>query len=90
MNHSTHGGSRKRLVMALTVALWVFGTAAYAYIYVSSRVGLLDAVGYEADWSWQLFFFSLARLPLLILVLGVLLYVEHLFWSHGTPSHRAA
>jgi hypothetical protein len=90
MNHSTHSGSPKRLVMALTVARWAVVTAAYAYIYVTSRVGLPGAVGYETDWSWQLFFFSLVRLPLLILVLGALLYVEHLFWSRGTPSHRAA
>ncbi len=90
MNHSTHNRSPKRWVMAWTIAGWAFGTAAYAYIYVTSRVALPDAVGYEADWSWQLFFFSLVRLPLLILVLGALLYIEHLLWSRGRSSHRAA
>ena len=80
----------KRWVMASTIALWVCGTAAYAYIYVTSRVSLPGAVGYETDWSWQLFFFSLVRLPLLILLLGACLYAEHWLWSRGRPSHRAA
>jgi hypothetical protein len=76
--------------MAWTIALWAFGTGVYAYIYVVSRLALPDAVGYETDWSWQLFFFSLVRLPLLILVLGALLYVEHRLFSRGSPSPRAA
>jgi hypothetical protein len=55
MNHSTHGRSPKRGVMAWTIALWAFGTATYAYIYITPGVALPDAVGYEADWSRQLF-----------------------------------
>jgi hypothetical protein len=76
--------------MAWTIAVRAFGTGVYAYIYVGSRLALPDAVGYETDWSWQLFFFSLVRLPLLILVLGALLYVEHRLLSRGRSSHRAA
>lgn len=87
MNKNT---TSKRWVMAWTIALWAFGTGIYAYIYVASRLALPGAVGYETDWSWQLFFFSLVRLPLLILVLGALLYAEHRFLSPGRPSHRAA
>ena len=74
--------------MIWTITVWVFATAAYAYVYVTTHA-LPDAVGYERDWSWQLFFFSLVRLPFLILVLGALLYVEHRLWSRGRPPHRA-
>ncbi len=90
MDDGTGIRSPKRLVMVWTIGLWALGTAVYAYIYVTSRVALPGAVGYEADWSWQLFFFSLVRLPLLMLALGALLYAEHLLWSRGRQSDRAA
>jgi hypothetical protein len=78
--------SREWWVMAWTIAAWTSGTVTSAYVYVTSRVELPDAAGYETDWSWQLFFFSLVRLPVLILVLGALRYVEHRLWSReGHP-----
>lgn len=89
MNHAD-GGTPKRSMMAWIIVIWVLATAAYAYLYVTTRVALPDAVGYEADWSWQLFFFALVRLPILILILGALLYVEHRLWSGKRPFHRAA
>jgi hypothetical protein len=76
--------------MAWTIALWALGTAAYAYTYVTSRVALPGGIGYEADWSWQLFFFSLVRLPPLTLVLGILLYVEHPLWPRERRFPHAA
>jgi hypothetical protein len=84
------GGRPKRWIMIWTIILWTLATSAYAYVYVTSRVGVPDAVGYEKDWSWQLFSFSLARLAVLILVLGALLYVAHRLWSFGGPFHGAA
>lgn len=88
MNHAD-GGSPKRMMVG-TVIVWALATSAYAYVYVTSSVALPEAVGYETDWSWQLFFFALVRLPFLILVLGALLYVEYRLWSHRRTSHRAA
>ena len=90
MNHSATGGISKRWVMAWTVALWALGTLVYAYINVASGMALPDAVGYDRGWSWQLFFFALVRLPILILVLGALLCLETLLWSRRRPSSRAA
>src|SRR5438094_496765 len=48
-----------------TCAVWAVAVAVYAYVYVSSRISLPGAEGYERLWSWQLFFFAIARLPLL-------------------------
>ena len=64
MNERPQSSIPTRWIMAWTIVLWALGTSVYAYIYVTSRVRLPDAVGYEADWSWQLFFFSLVRLPI--------------------------
>jgi len=76
--------SQQGRVMAWTTAIWLLTTSAYAFIYVARNVALPEAAGYEADWSWQLFFFSLVRLPLLVLALGVLLLLEHLHFRNGT------
>ncbi|OLC13323.1 MAG: hypothetical protein AUH29_13485 [Candidatus Rokubacteria bacterium 13_1_40CM_69_27] len=76
--------------MVWTTLLWLFGTVAYAYTYILHRVSLPDAVGYEADWSWQLFFFSLVRLPLLIAGLVAVLCLERVLWSRWGAASRAA
>jgi heme/copper-type cytochrome/quinol oxidase subunit 2 len=90
MNERPQSSIPTRWIMAWTIVLWALGTSVYAYIYVTSRVRLPDAVGYEADWSWQLFFFSFVRLPIFIPVLGALLYVEYLLRSRVEPPHRTA
>ena len=38
MDKNADSNRRKRLVMVGTIVLWVFGTLAYAYTYVASRV----------------------------------------------------
>jgi hypothetical protein len=76
--------------MVWTVVVWLFGSAGYAYAYIVSRVNLPGAVGYEADWSWQLFFFGLVRLPFLMAGLVVVLCLEHILWSRGRGARRAA
>jgi hypothetical protein len=70
-----------------TIILWAFAAVAYAHVYIVSRIGLPDALGYEADWSWQLFFFALIRVPLLVIGLVVALYLEHVLWP-VTGHHR--
>jgi len=62
--------------MVATVGLWLAVTGVYAYRYAIRRVSLPDAVGYERAWDWQLFFFAITRLPLLVLLLAVVLWLE--------------
>jgi hypothetical protein len=81
-----HDGRGKRRLIVWTIILWVFGAVAYAHVYVVSRISLPDALGYDADWSWQLFFFALVRAPLLIVGLVVALYLEHVLWP--TAGHH--
>lgn len=66
-------------VASRTVAVWLGGTGLYAFYYVQSRLKLPGLVGYEAEWDWQLLFFGLVRLPWLLLVLAVVVWVEYKF-----------
>jgi hypothetical protein len=80
-------GLTKRLAFTLTALLWLLATAAYAFIYVNARIHLPGAEGYETQWDWQLFFFSITRLPFLVLALALALYIEERkFRSLGFPS----
>ena len=62
--------------MLVTIALWLCFTLTLAWWYVTSRVSLSSAFGYEREWDWQLFFFAITRLPGLILFLAVVLWLE--------------
>lgn len=42
----------------------------------SERISLDEAVGYEKEWDWQLFFFSITRLPVLVGGLCLALWLE--------------
>jgi hypothetical protein len=68
---------RRATVMALTFIAWLVGSSVYAYWYVMARIAAPDAVGYEQAWDWQLFFFCIARLPLLLILLFALLWAEY-------------
>jgi hypothetical protein len=37
-------------------------------------VSLPDAEGYEADWTWQLFFFAITRLPIALIGLFLIMW----------------
>jgi len=60
----------------IEIVVWAVAVAVYAYVYVTSRIALPGAEGYERLWDWQLFFFAIGRLPLLVIVLGVILWLE--------------
>lgn len=55
----------------------------FQYVYVTDRLALPDAVGYEKAWDWQLFFFGLVRLPILVVLLLVVLWIESRVLSEG-------
>jgi hypothetical protein len=57
------------------IGLWLFAMAVYAYVYVTRRTSLPGAEGYEAEGDWQLFFFSITRLPVLLAVLALVLWL---------------
>jgi hypothetical protein len=68
--------SKLKSTVIATLVVWAVVTLSYAYLYVTSRTGLAGAEGYEAEWDWQLFFFAITRLPLLLIVLGIVLWLE--------------
>ncbi len=60
----------------IEIVVWAVAVAGYAYVYVTSRIALRGAEGYERLWDWQLFFFAIGRLPFLVILLGVILWLE--------------
>ena len=62
--------------MILTICLWAMLAIGMAYFYIIDRVSLADATGYEKEWDWQLFFFCITRLPILLAGLGFVLWFE--------------
>lgn len=67
---------RKPIFLGTGLA-WLLAVVIYASLYVRSRLLLPDLQGYEADWSWQLLFFGLTRLPWLVGLLVLTLLAEH-------------
>lgn len=67
---------RRRNALMLVVVLWILATCGYAAFYVQDVLSKGPHYGYEGEWPWQLFFFSLVRLPwLLALLLLALIFV---------------
>jgi len=66
----------RRRIRILIIVVWAILTAGMAYSYVTERIRLDDAVGYEQEWDWQLFFFSVTRLPILVAGLCLALWLE--------------
>jgi|RhiMetdeSRZDD1v2_1073273.scaffolds.fasta_scaffold51859_4 hypothetical protein len=82
--------TRRVLVIVSTAVLWLFATAGYAYLYVAAQMDLTDAVPSGGDWAWQLFFFAIVRLPLLILVLVGAICLEHMALSRSSSGGSTA
>lgn len=59
-----------------TVLVWAACVAIYSFFYVRARLALPGLEGYEAEWSWQLLFFGITRLPWLLAILAVVILVE--------------
>lgn len=72
-----------RNTVAMTLVAWLIGTAAYAFFYVYSQLSLHGLEGYEKDWDWQLLFFGMFRLPLLLIGLAAVIWCEWLCFSNG-------
>ena len=60
----------------MIIVVWAILTAGMVYSYVTERISLDDAVGYEQKWDWQLFLFSVTRLPILVAGLCLALWLE--------------
>jgi hypothetical protein len=60
--------------------LWFVITSISAYAYALHRVTSPDAIpGYETAWDFQLFTFSISRLPLFVVALILVLWLERRF-----------
>jgi len=66
----------KRRVILLTCTVWLLVVCGYASVYVVSHATSAGAEGYEKLWDWQLMFFALTRLPILVVVLLVVVFLE--------------
>lgn len=64
-------------ITVLTIIIWFCITSVYAFFYVKEKLLLPDLVGYEKEWDWQLLFFSLEKLPFLIILLVLILLIEY-------------
>lgn len=67
---------------------WCLITTIYAYFYVTSTLASPNLEGYETEWDWQLLFFSMIRLPWLLLVLVLVIYFE-IQWLKKCPTLRS-
>jgi len=67
---------RKLELILWATLLWLIATCAYAYYYVVTILALpRDYDAYARNWEFQLFAFSLFRLPWMILGLAVIVGV---------------
>ena len=67
----------KSKVIASTVLLWLVASALYAYYYVISILRSPEEYdAYARNWKFQLLMFSIFRLPILVLALPLIIYLE--------------
>jgi hypothetical protein len=66
------------------VTTWFFMTSTCALVYVADALRNPGLEGYEADWTWQLMFFGITRLPYFVGGLVVALVIGWCFTrGHG-------
>jgi O-antigen/teichoic acid export membrane protein len=71
---------RRRAIVAI-LSIWLAVTASGAYFYVIRRITSANAEpGYETTWSFQLFAFSLVRLPFYVAGLALFLWLTRSWW----------
>jgi hypothetical protein len=65
---------RDAKVILSTVLLWLLGTGLYAYYYIVTILNSPEPFdAYARNWQFQLFAFSLVRLPFLVMALPLLI-----------------
>lgn len=81
--------SKRRRAIRFTGLAWLVGVAIYAAIYITDRLAQPGLEGYETEWTWQLLFFGLSRLPWLIAVLvGIILLELRIFGSRNNEPDK--
>ena len=67
---------------ATTIAFWVILVVLWFFFYVNNRIHSPDATpGYETTWSFQCVMFLIFRLPISIVLLSLILFVENKLWK---------
>jgi len=66
----------KRKVILITLVTWLAGCGIYFYWYVTSIMALPDLASYEQGAGWPVMVFLIFRLPLLIMGLLALIWLE--------------
>ena len=67
----------RRKAQLVTAAAWLILTPAWGWWYVRCQLALPGLVGYEKSWEMQVWFFVLTRLPVSVVALALLLWLEH-------------
>ena len=60
----------------LTILLWLIGGALYCYWYINSNLALPISDAYANSVGFQLMMFVFFRLPFLLLILPIIIYIE--------------
>lgn len=79
-----------RKAAAMTLVAWLIGSAGYAFFYVRSQLGLQGLEGYEKEWDWQLLFFTIFRLPFLLIGLAGVIWCEWIFFSDDRSDGKSS
>lgn len=84
---------RKQKVIAATIILWAVITAvgAYLYAFIRMRASLEEPV-FDSMWGWHLLMFAIYVLPISLIILAVLLWLEYrlLSSSKGIQNNGSA
>jgi len=66
----------RRKVFGITIFVWIVATVIYAYFYITSILAQPNLEGYETEWQFQLFMFSIFRLPWLLVGLVIVIAIQ--------------
>lgn len=67
----------KRVLISSTLGAWLIACAMYGYYYVVTILALLEPYdAYARNRKFQLLMFSIFRLPMLVLALLLIIYLE--------------
>jgi len=67
----------------ITTLIWAGCAGGYAFYYIKSRLALPGLEGYEAEWTWQLLFFGITRLPWFLIALAGVIFIELRLFKSG-------
>lgn len=79
----------KQKRMAATVILWAIVTAVGAFLYalIQTRSPIEEPV-FQSMWGWHLLMFAIYLLPVALIILGIVLWLEHRYLTSGQTNQK--